>query len=187
MHLVKEEYNKILISRNLSKEERIRKSIEIAAYYVKDSEKVIFIAPTRKSYAENLPIANVINFDRRIWYGVYKGIRIELETERTFLKKILVHDRRIFLAFNPSDKFLIELDYLPRAKLLVMIPDEKHDLKDWEDIWNHDLAVHIRERNYVPEACQQCSLLPDCGGGCPLALKAQAGTVDPDPLIPVPS
>lgn len=59
--------------------------------------------------------------------------------------------------------------------------------KDWEDIWNHDLAVHIRERNYVPEACQQCSLLPDCGGGCPLALKAQAGTVDPDPLIPVPS
>jgi radical SAM protein with 4Fe4S-binding SPASM domain len=58
--------------------------------------------------------------------------------------------------------------------------------KDWDEIWNHDLAVHIRERNYVPEACQQCSLLPDCGGGCPLALKAQKGTINQEPLIPVP-
>jgi radical SAM protein with 4Fe4S-binding SPASM domain len=40
----------------------------------------------------------------------------------------------------------------------------------WESIWNHELAIYIRERKYVPEACTGCGLLPECGGGCPLIL-----------------
>ena len=43
----------------------------------------------------------------------------------------------------------------------------------WESIWNHDLARHLRERRYVPEACSDCSILPECGGGCPLTLSHQ--------------
>jgi radical SAM protein with 4Fe4S-binding SPASM domain len=42
----------------------------------------------------------------------------------------------------------------------------------WDSIWNHDLAVQLRERNYVPEECRECLLLSECGGGCPLALQA---------------
>jgi radical SAM protein with 4Fe4S-binding SPASM domain len=41
----------------------------------------------------------------------------------------------------------------------------------WPMIWNHDLAVSIRERKYVPEACHTCGLLPECGGGCPIILE----------------
>jgi radical SAM protein with 4Fe4S-binding SPASM domain len=44
-------------------------------------------------------------------------------------------------------------------------------LKDpWDSIWEHDLAISLRERRYVPQACNQCSLLSECGGGCPLTL-----------------
>jgi radical SAM protein with 4Fe4S-binding SPASM domain len=38
----------------------------------------------------------------------------------------------------------------------------------WESIWEHDLAVGLRERAYVAEKCHDCALLPECGGGCPL-------------------
>jgi radical SAM protein with 4Fe4S-binding SPASM domain len=41
----------------------------------------------------------------------------------------------------------------------------------WNSIWNHNLAITLRERRYVPEACNQCSLLAECGGGCPLTLE----------------
>ena len=43
----------------------------------------------------------------------------------------------------------------------------------WDTIWNHKLAIHLRERKYVPEVCYSCVLLQECGGGCPLALQAQ--------------
>jgi radical SAM protein with 4Fe4S-binding SPASM domain len=47
-----------------------------------------------------------------------------------------------------------------------------HILRDpWEAIWNHDLALFLRERRYVPEKCRDCPELPICGGGCPLYLK----------------
>lgn len=42
----------------------------------------------------------------------------------------------------------------------------------WESIWNHDLAVSLRQRRDVPEACHACALLAECGGGCPLARDA---------------
>lgn len=38
----------------------------------------------------------------------------------------------------------------------------------WESIWEHELALELRERRYVPEKCDDCALLPECGGGCPL-------------------
>ncbi len=41
----------------------------------------------------------------------------------------------------------------------------------WENIWNHDLALSLRERKNLPEKCNNCSLLPECGGGCPLYHK----------------
>jgi radical SAM protein with 4Fe4S-binding SPASM domain len=48
-------------------------------------------------------------------------------------------------------------------------------LKDpWETIWNHDISLWLRERKYVPEACNDCSVLQECGGGCPLTLMQQA-------------
>ena len=39
----------------------------------------------------------------------------------------------------------------------------------WDKIWNHDLAISLRERKNLPAACNQCSLLSECGGGCPLS------------------
>ncbi len=38
----------------------------------------------------------------------------------------------------------------------------------WNKIWNHKLAVQLRERSAIPWKCQTCSLLAECGGGCPL-------------------
>ena len=40
----------------------------------------------------------------------------------------------------------------------------------WESIWDHELSVSLRERQYIPAKCQKCVLLQECGGGCPLAL-----------------
>jgi radical SAM protein with 4Fe4S-binding SPASM domain len=44
----------------------------------------------------------------------------------------------------------------------------------WDSIWNHELSLWLRERKYVPEVCQKCSVLQECGGGCPLTLLEQA-------------
>jgi radical SAM protein with 4Fe4S-binding SPASM domain len=41
-------------------------------------------------------------------------------------------------------------------------------LDPWEAIWNHDLAVRLRERQGLPEKCSGCAMLAECGGGCPL-------------------
>jgi radical SAM protein with 4Fe4S-binding SPASM domain len=42
---------------------------------------------------------------------------------------------------------------------------------DWDSIWNHDLAVRLRERQTLPEKCNGCALLSECGGGCPLQFE----------------
>lgn len=39
---------------------------------------------------------------------------------------------------------------------------------DWDSIWNHELAISLRERKNLPFKCNQCALLSECGGGCPL-------------------
>jgi radical SAM protein with 4Fe4S-binding SPASM domain len=43
----------------------------------------------------------------------------------------------------------------------------------WDSIWNHPLAASLRERRDIPAECAACQLLPECGGGCPLARQAQ--------------
>jgi len=42
---------------------------------------------------------------------------------------------------------------------------------DWDSIWNHDLAVRLRERQSLPAKCNGCAVLAECGGGCPLQFK----------------
>jgi radical SAM protein with 4Fe4S-binding SPASM domain len=44
----------------------------------------------------------------------------------------------------------------------------------WDEIWNHDLSIWLRERKYVPEKCTDCAILSECGGGCPLSLSHQS-------------
>lgn len=61
-----------------------------------------------------------------------------------------------------------------------------HILQDsWDSIWDHDLCVSIRERHYPPEVCQSCSLLQECGAGCPLELEANHPELIPVDAIPV--
>ena len=38
----------------------------------------------------------------------------------------------------------------------------------WDSIWNHELSVRLRERRGLPAKCDGCSLVAECGGGCPL-------------------
>lgn len=59
----------------------------------------------------------------------------------------------------------------------------------WSSIWHHSLANSLRRRSYIPDKCTGCSLLAECGGGCPLALKAQAdGLITLDSIsLPKPS
>lgn len=45
----------------------------------------------------------------------------------------------------------------------------------WDQIWNHELAVYLRERRYMPDECSACSLKSECGGGCPLILEHVKG------------
>ncbi len=49
-----------------------------------------------------------------------------------------------------------------------------HILHDpWKAIWEHDLALWLRERRYAPDKCRQCPEFAICGGGCPLHLRHQ--------------
>lgn len=41
----------------------------------------------------------------------------------------------------------------------------------WKSIWDHKLSVKLRERRELPEKCNHCLLLSECGGGCPLAME----------------
>ena len=46
----------------------------------------------------------------------------------------------------------------------------------WASIWNHPLAIDLRERRSVPQKCTGCVLLAECGGGCPLFYKSENQT-----------
>jgi radical SAM protein with 4Fe4S-binding SPASM domain len=52
----------------------------------------------------------------------------------------------------------------------------------WEQIWNHPLAVSLRERKGLPVTCHDCALLSECGGGCPLARQNQPELVSTSTL-----
>ncbi|HKJ40018.1 MAG TPA: radical SAM protein, partial [Anaerolineales bacterium] len=42
----------------------------------------------------------------------------------------------------------------------------------WDSIWNHQLSVQLRERQNLPHKCESCSLVTECGGGCPLNFES---------------
>jgi radical SAM protein with 4Fe4S-binding SPASM domain len=44
----------------------------------------------------------------------------------------------------------------------------------WDNIWNHELSVSLRERRGLPQKCSGCSLVPECGGGCPLQFESHS-------------
>jgi radical SAM protein with 4Fe4S-binding SPASM domain len=44
---------------------------------------------------------------------------------------------------------------------------------DWQKIWNSQLAVSIRNREYAEPKCKDCPQLQICGGGCPLELQKE--------------
>ncbi len=56
---------------------------------------------------------------------------------------------------------------------------------DWGSIWNHELAISIRERHFVGEGCRFCDLLEPCGGGCPLYLQSNRD-IQPQPVNALP-
>ncbi len=41
----------------------------------------------------------------------------------------------------------------------------------WDSIWNHPLSVQLRERKNLPAKCETCSVVAECGGGCPLQFE----------------
>lgn len=54
----------------------------------------------------------------------------------------------------------------------------------WEEIWNHELALSLRERRDLPADCITCDLLTECGGGCPLQRRASPSAI-PIPAHPL--
>ncbi len=42
----------------------------------------------------------------------------------------------------------------------------------WNSIWNHKLSTQLRERQNLPDKCGNCSLVAECGGGCPLNFES---------------
>jgi len=41
----------------------------------------------------------------------------------------------------------------------------------WDSIWNHKLSTQLRERQNLPFQSANCSLVAECGGGCPLQFE----------------
>lgn len=48
----------------------------------------------------------------------------------------------------------------------------------WDSIWNHKLSVQLRERQNLPFKCETCSLVAECGGGCPLKFEDHKLQID---------
>jgi radical SAM protein with 4Fe4S-binding SPASM domain len=44
----------------------------------------------------------------------------------------------------------------------------------WDSIWNHDLSVKLRERQGLPSKCEDCPIVAECGGGCPLKFQVES-------------
>lgn len=59
--------------------------------------------------------------------------------------------------------------------------------ESWEDIWEHPLALSLRNRSDVPEGCRTCDFFPECGGGCPLAREHQRISPIHNPVFQVES
>jgi len=53
----------------------------------------------------------------------------------------------------------------------------------WDQIWEHDLSLSLRQRHYISQKCGDCVLLSECGGGCPLAPQPASTPVQIHPTI----
>ncbi len=60
---------------------------------------------------------------------------------------------------------------LPCQSYYTPVGNILHD--SWDSIWNHKLSVQLRERQNLPEKCDSCDLLAECGGGCPLQFEQE--------------
>ena len=56
---------------------------------------------------------------------------------------------------------------------------------DWDAIWNHELAIALRERKLAPKECHFCDLFDTCGGGCPLYSRENENAL-PEPVNALP-
>lgn len=41
----------------------------------------------------------------------------------------------------------------------------------WKAIWEHPLSLSLRDRKDLPDKCQSCAIVKECGGGCPLTFE----------------
>ena len=55
----------------------------------------------------------------------------------------------------------------------------------WKTIWEHPLALKLRNRTDLPEECRTCDFLPECGGGCPLARDHQHAQTINNPILSI--
>jgi len=53
----------------------------------------------------------------------------------------------------------------------------------WDQIWEHDLSLSLRQRHYVSQKCGDCVLLSECGGGCPLSPEPASTPVQIDRTV----
>lgn len=60
-------------------------------------------------------------------------------------------------------------DVIPCQSYYHPLGNMLHD--GWDNIWNHELAVRLRERHNLPFKCEGCGLIAECGGGCPLQFE----------------
>lgn len=122
---------------------------------------------------------------------------LELARERTNLngQKLIWYTPTLYCYFNPMEMGLGIKGCTAALYNMCIEPDGGvipcqsyyqqlgNLLKDpWGSIWEHDLALQLRERKYLPDGCRTCSLLEECGAGCPLSYADHPRVVNP--IIP---
>lgn len=125
---------------------------------------------------------------------------LEIAQERTHQanQKLIWYTPTLYCHFNPLDLDLgvkgctaalynmcIEPDggVIPCQSYYKQLGNILQD--SWKSIWEHDLSVQLRQRSNIPGECQTCSLLEECGAGCPLSYLDQPRIVES--YIPPPS
>lgn len=48
----------------------------------------------------------------------------------------------------------------------------------WQSIWEHPLALSLRSRSSLPQKCTACSIVQECGGGCPLTFENEISAIN---------
>jgi radical SAM protein with 4Fe4S-binding SPASM domain len=64
-------------------------------------------------------------------------------------------------------------DVIPCQSYYVALGNILHD--PWDAIWQHELALYLRNRDFMMEKCHDCPDQVLCGGGCPLYAQHHGG------------